>query len=180
MSIFAKKPEWEQRVMADVNTAAPQVVAKGGGYGIAEAIHLLRGLPVDQSGDLVVRVVGATLASVDVKLHDIIEDASKRQKLTHERIAAVHAQITDLERQLEGHRREVAGLETDLKETTNVKERLQQAERAATLASGRTAGPKTPPEGSRPSQASGQIAGQTPGPELLSRTSREDPARLKE
>src|SRR4051812_5754884 len=150
MSIFAKKPEWEQKVTTDVAGPQPQVVAKGSAYGISEAIALLRGLPTDNA-DLVVRVVQATLASVDVHLRDIIEDATKRQKTTHDRITAVHAQITELERQLEAHRKEVAGLEADLKETTSVKERLQQAEKGATLARRRP----TPPEGSA---ASGQTS----------------------
>lgn len=171
MSIFAKKPEWEQKVMADVGATppvgTPQVVAKGGGYGIAEAIQLLRGLPADQSGDLVVRVVGATLASVDVRIHDIIDDATKRQKSTHDRIAAVHGQIAELEKQLDIHRREVAALEADLKETTSVKERLQQAERAVTMASGRP----TPV---------GAGSGQTPGPQLTGRPLREDATRPKD
>jgi hypothetical protein len=172
MSIFAKKPDWEQKLDGGPTPSlgAPHVVAKGGGYGIAEAIQLLRSLPVDQGGDLVVRVVGATLASVDVHIHDIIEDATKRQKNTHDRIAAVHAQIADLEKQLEVQRREVAALEADLKETTNVKERLQQAERAVTMASG------------RPTPAPGQaaVSGQTPGPQLNARLPREDAARLKD
>ena len=166
MSIFAKKPEWEQRVMADVGTA-PVVVAKGNGYGIAEAIQLLRGLPADPSNDLVVRVVGATLASVDVRLHDIIEDATRRQKGTHERIAAVHAQIADLERQLEAQRREVAGLEADLKETTTVKERLQHAEKTSALTAGR-AGPRPTPAPAV-SISDGLRGEQTPVPQVTPR-----------
>ena len=146
MAIFAKKPEWEQKVMTDLNGPPPQVVPpKGNGYGISEAIALLRGLPADNA-DLVVRVVQATLASVNVHLRDIIEDATKRQKTTRDRIAAVHAQIAELEKQLEGQRREVAALEADLKETTSVKERLQQAEKTAALATGRPSH-RTPPEG---------------------------------
>jgi hypothetical protein len=174
MSIFAKKPDWEQKVTTDVGVAPPKpkVVAKGSGYGISEAIALLRGLPAEQSGDLVVRVVQATLASVDVHLRDIIEDATKRQKATHDHIAGVHAQIAELERQLEGHRREVAALEADLKETTSVKERLQQAEKTAALAAGRTARQQTPPEGS--------ASGQTPTPQLTGKPLRDDPGRLKD
>jgi hypothetical protein len=159
MSIFAKKPEWDPRIMTEP-PSAPTVVAKGSGYGIAEVIHLLRGLPADQNGDLVVRVVSATLASVDVHLRDIIEDATKRQKGTHDRVAAVHAQMADLERQLETHRREIAALEADLKETTTAKERLQHAEKTAALAaSGR---PSRPPA----SEGSTQTPVKTPAPEL--------------
>jgi len=132
MSIFAKKQEWDQKGTADVGSATPPPASTSkGGYGIAEAIQLLRGLPVDQNPDLVVRVVRATLASLSVHLSDIIEDASKKQKATQERIASEHGKVGDLEKQLAEHRKEIAALEADLKETTTVKERLQMAEKSS-------------------------------------------------
>ena len=82
MSIFAKKQEFDQKGPNDVPAtplATLTSAAGRNGYGIAEAIQLLRGLPVDQNPELVVRVVRATLASLNVKLGDIIEDASKKQ-----------------------------------------------------------------------------------------------------
>jgi hypothetical protein len=190
MSIFAKKPEWEQKVMAEVGSA-PQIVPKkgsdkGDGYGIAEAIQLLRSLPADQSSELVVRVVRATLASLDVHLADIVEDATRKQKHLADRMASEHAQIAELERQLETRRREIAVLEADLKETTSVKERLQQAEKTAVLAGGAPRAPRVKPAatttlmgGHAPGPTSGEIsghaAGHTPGPELLARAAREEP-----
>ena len=132
MSLFAKKQEnGEQKVTMEVPGGTPPPR----GYGIAEAITLLRGLPSDQNGELVVRVVRATLASLDVRLPDIIEDASRKQKVTQEKIAAEHTQVAELEKQLDSHRKEIAALEADLKETTTVKDRLQMAERAADKAS---------------------------------------------
>jgi hypothetical protein len=137
MSIFAKKPEPEPRPMMSVPmgnvppTPGPTNFGRPNGYGISEAIQLMRTIPVEQNPDLVVRVVRATLASLNVRLPDIIEDASRKQKATQDRIAAVHGQIAELEKQLDAHRREIASLETDLKETTNVKERLQLAEKSA-------------------------------------------------
>jgi hypothetical protein len=190
MSIFAKKPEWEQKVMAEVGSVPPMVpkpgAGKGGGYGIADAILLLRSLPADQSSELVVRVVRATLASLDVHLADIIEDATRKQKHLADRMASEHAQIAELERQLETRRREIAALEADLKETTSVKERLQQAEKTAVLAGGAPRAPRVTPAatttlmgGHAPGQTSGEIsghaAGHTPGPELLARAAREEP-----
>jgi TolA-binding protein len=114
MAIFAKKSESEPRTSLDLAPPASTPAAAGskGHFGIAEAIQLLRTLSANaeggQSGDLVIRVVRA-----------------------QDRIAAVQAQIADLEKQLETQRREVASLEADLKETTNVKERLQAAEKSA-------------------------------------------------
>src|SRR4051812_12313143 len=133
MSIFAKKQELDQRMNGDganPTTTLPAASPSKGGYGIAEAIQLLRGLPVDQNPDLVVRVVRATLASLSVHLSDIIEDASKKQKATQDRIAAEHGKVAELEKQLADHRKEIAALEADLKETTTVKDRLQMAEKA--------------------------------------------------
>jgi uncharacterized coiled-coil protein SlyX len=134
MSIFAKKQEWDHKGPTDVGSTTPPPAAstsKGGGYGIAEAIQLLRGLPVDQNPDLVVRVVRATLASLSVHLSDIIEDATKKQKVTQDRIASEHGKVADLEKQLAEHRKEIAALEADLKETTTVKDRLLLAEKSA-------------------------------------------------
>lgn len=136
MSIFAKKQDWDQKAASTDHgpAPAPASASRSGSstsYGIAEAIQLLRGLPVDQNPDLVVRVVRATLASLNVHLADIIEDATKKQKNTEERIASQHTKVAELEKQLADHRKEIAALEADLKETTTVKDRLQMAEKSA-------------------------------------------------
>jgi len=152
MAIFAKKAEWDPKHPTEVGgtTAAPPAAAPPkGGYGIGEAIQLMRSLPVDQHPDLVVRVVRATLGSLNVHLPDIIEDASRKQKTVQDRIAAVHGQIGELEKQLDAHRRDIAALEADLKETTSVKERLQMAEKLAAAPGPAAAAPHpTPPVGS--------------------------------
>jgi hypothetical protein len=163
MSIFAKKPEWEQRIMPEAAGAPPppSLVKTGPRFGISDAIALLRGLPADEKGDLVVRVVRATLASFDVHLPAIIEDATRRQKAASERIAAIHGQMAELDRQLENHRREISALEADLKETTSVRERLQQADKTAALAAGP---PRTPTIGA---------GGKTPTPEPITKVTHE-------
>jgi phage shock protein A len=130
MSIFAKKQEWEPKAAPDLGPPASSAAGRKD-YGIAEAIQLLRGLPVDQNVELVVRVVRATLASLNVRLADIIEDATRKQKATQDRIASEHSKVAELEKQLADHRREISSLEADLKETSTVKERLQMAEKSA-------------------------------------------------
>lgn len=155
MSIFAKKQDWDRdhKVTADAApTPAATHTARGSShYGIAEAIQLLRGLPVDQNVDLVVRVVRATLASLNVHLADIIEDATKKQKATQDKIASEHAKVADLEKQLADHRKEIASLEADLKETTTVKDRLQMAEKAASA--------PTPMRGTSPAVVTTMLGG---------------------
>ena len=100
MAMFAKKENWEHKVAAEVGTgpALTPAAAKAGSpkYGIAEAIQLMRTLPTDQGVELVVRVVRATLASLDVRLPDIIEDASRKQKAVRDRIADFHAKNAEL------------------------------------------------------------------------------------
>jgi prophage DNA circulation protein len=129
MSIFAKK--LEAGLGPTDNVGFPPATGGQSKYGIAEAIQLMRTLPVDQNTELVVRVVRATLASLHVHLPEIIDDASRKQKTIQDRIAAIHGQIAEIEKQLEVHRKEISGLEADLKETTSVKERLQMAEKSA-------------------------------------------------
>ncbi|HET6147873.1 MAG TPA: hypothetical protein VFH68_10105 [Polyangia bacterium] len=154
MSIFAKKsdPEQGSKVGSKVGSKAgswgaenPAAVGPGRPYGIAEAIHLLRSLPTDQNSELIVRVVRTTLESLNVHLADIIDDAARKQLQTEERIAAVQSQVSDLERQLETLRHEIVGLEADLKETTDVKERLEMADKAG--------------GGAHPARESGQTLG---------------------
>ena len=131
MAMFAKKVEGDSKLGLEAAAPAAVTPTASRGYGIAETIQLMRELPGDQSGELVVRVVRATLASLNVRLPDIIEDAARKQKSIQDRIAAIHATIADLEKQLQGHRAEIAMLEADLAETTSVKERLQTAEKMA-------------------------------------------------
>ena len=142
MSIFAKKsdikppePKQEQPIDLDVDEA-PTGAGIAGAYGIADAMQLMRSLPVDQNIDLVVRVVRVTLGSVNVRIEDIVEDATRRQQAIQDNIAALHEQVADLEEELEARRAEILAHEADFKETTAVKERLQLAERSASFSTG--------------------------------------------
>ena len=99
-------------------------------YGIADAMRLMRSLPLEQNLDLVVRVVRVTLSSVNVRIEDIVEDATRRQKDIQDNIASLHEKVAELEDELEARRREIAAQEADFKETTSVKERLLLAEKS--------------------------------------------------
>jgi len=131
MPIFAKKPDWGEVALTPQPAPSNTATHKPPTYRIADAIQLMRGLPIDQNPDLIVSVVRATLASLNVRLPDIIDDAARKEKTVQESISAFHAQIAELEKQLDARRREIAAAEADLKETTEVKQRLQMAERAA-------------------------------------------------
>jgi hypothetical protein len=138
MAIFTKKSN--PRIDLDSIRTVPEVSApprlpppSPRVYGIGDAIQLMRSLPVDQNVDLVVQVIRATLASMNVRVQDIIEDATRKEKATEAGISHLHGQVADLERELEARRQEIVGLEADLQETIAVKERLQLAESMATV-----------------------------------------------
>jgi hypothetical protein len=138
MALFTKKSEakieLEQFPRAHAVSAPPIPTAPARrSYGIADAILLMRSLPVDQNVDLIVQVIRATLASMNVRVHDIIEDARRKEQATEAGIQSLHGKVAELERELEARRQEIIGLEEDLKETNGVKERLQLAENIAAV-----------------------------------------------
>lgn len=100
-------------------------------YGIQNAIELMRGLPVDQANvELVVAVIKGTLESLKVKVSDIIVDASARQRDLEGRVANLKQQIADFEKEIATRKEEIARLDADHAETTDVKGKLELAEKA--------------------------------------------------
>jgi hypothetical protein len=98
------------------------------GYGIEQAMRLMRSLPVDKNVDLVVHVIKNTLESLNVRLSDILNDASQRQQALDARIKGLRAEILGLEKEVETRQNEISRLEADLSETTSVKEQLALAD----------------------------------------------------
>jgi hypothetical protein len=99
-------------------------------YGINQAIQLMRGLPVDQNPELVVIVIKSTLESLKVKVSDIINDADRKTKDLEERVTNLKRAIADFEKEIETRKEEIGRLEADHKETSNVRQRLELAEKA--------------------------------------------------
>src|SRR5262245_27253794 len=119
MAIFTKKSEPKIEVeqfppRPPVMAAAPPPPAAAPPprrtYGIGDAIMLMRSLPVDQNVDLVVQVIRATLASMNVKVQDIIEDARRKEQAIESGIQDLHGKVAQLERELETRRQEIVGL----------------------------------------------------------------------
>jgi uncharacterized small protein (DUF1192 family) len=131
MSFFGKKPTLDG---TDHPPSSHDVNAGPGshsGYGIDEAIRLMRRLPADQNVDLIVKVVKKTLESLNVKLGDILADATQKQQALGARIGGLQEEIAELEKQIAVRKEEIARLEGELSETTAVKERLALAEMAS-------------------------------------------------
>jgi hypothetical protein len=125
MSLFGKKTE-----------PAEGGVSPGGGsagpYGIEDTIRLMRGLPVEQNLELVVRVVKSTLESMNVRLSMILQEATRKEQLIGQQIAGLRGEIAGFEAEIAKRRQAIDRLEQDLAETTKVKERLELAEAAGT------------------------------------------------
>jgi len=134
----AKKPtDSDHDLVEPESIDTPPVVPIEHRFGIDDAIQLMRSLPADPNSALVVRVVRVTLGAVNVSVEEIVADATRKEARIKESIAALEARIVDLEGQLGSLRREIAAHQADLKETTNVRERLHLADQYT--------GPKPPP-----------------------------------
>jgi len=99
-------------------------------YGIENAIQLMRALPVDQNVELVVAVIKGTLESLKVRVSDIIDDASRKQKDLEMRVSNLKQQISDFEKEISTRKEEIERLDADHAETSSVKSRLELAEKA--------------------------------------------------
>ena len=95
-----------------------------GSIGIDHAIQLMRSLP-QQNIELVVTVMKATLESLNIKVVDIVRDATQRQREIEARVGALKVEIQNLEKEMETRLTEIRHLEAMHQETTRVKERLE-------------------------------------------------------
>jgi hypothetical protein len=157
MALFNRKTDPDpMRIVND--TPRPQLAearASGrGGYGIAEAIQLLRSVPVEQNVELVVGVIRNTLESLNVRLADIIEDAGQKERSLQQRIETLKTEIAEYERQIDTRSQEIGRLHGELAETTTAKERLTMAQQGTGFPGGApppatrrdTAAPPIPPQ----------------------------------
>ncbi len=130
---FADSPVQEVALRSAAPRAAPApaLVEDRPSFGIAEAIKLMRDLPVDQNVELVVRVIKTTLESLKVRVPDIIADATKKQEGLASRVSILRAEIVELEREIQQRKEEIARHEADQSETASVKARLELAEKSA-------------------------------------------------
>jgi hypothetical protein len=110
-------------------------VPPGPAYGIEQAIQLMRGLPPDlQTTDIVVQVIKRTLESAQINVGAIIQDASRKEERIETRIKTLQEEIAAHEKEITTRRSEIERLQTDLEETSKVKERLVMAEQLTSAA----------------------------------------------
>jgi hypothetical protein len=129
MGMFSKKTDpAEWGLVSAGGSTRTSSSPQAGAYGIEETIRLMRGLPVEQHLELVVRVVKSTLESVNVRIPTIIEEATRKEQLIGQQIASLSGEIAGFEAEIAKRRHAMDQLQQDLAETTKVKERLELAE----------------------------------------------------
>jgi len=107
-------------------SGAPGPVKGAPHVGIDHAINLMRSLPTAQNVDLVVTVLKATLESLNIRVVDIVNDASQRQRDIEGRVVALKADVKRLEGEIEARVDEIRRLEAAHEETTRVKDYLEK------------------------------------------------------
>jgi hypothetical protein len=109
-------------VAAPVKRSAPV----RGTYSIEDAIKLMKSLPRDNN-EVVVTVVKKTLESTSIRVHDIIDDANQKEARIRNQHKTLEGEIKDLQDQIAHRNQQISDLLHDLKETTDVRQRLQLA-----------------------------------------------------
>jgi chromosome segregation ATPase len=141
MGLWSDKPKQKQTAARDAVAhdemhieeppvqAAPAQVQRTG-YGIADAINLMRSLPQDlQTTDIVVQVIKRTLESAKIDVAAIIVDATHKEDQIEKRIRELQEQIEKYQLEIQTRSGEITRLQADLEETSRVKERLVMAEK---------------------------------------------------
>ena len=108
---------------APARRAAPAIK---GTYGIEDAIKLMRSLPRDNN-EVVVTVVKKTLESTSIKVNDIVSDANQKEARIRNQHKTLEEEIKELQDQIAQRNQQISDLLHDLKETTDVRQRLQLA-----------------------------------------------------
>lgn len=108
---------------APVTRSAASSTPGGAGYGIQEAIELIRKLP-NVNTDIVITVVIKTLESANISVDKIVKDAQAREHKIEDRSGRLITKIESLEAEIAELNEEITQLNSDLEETNRVKELL--------------------------------------------------------
>lgn len=128
---FGFKPSAHETSSGHTDTAEqprPFKTRSTASYGIDEAIKLVRALPKKHIDDAVVAgIIKQTLASVDVYLSDIIEDAGRKEGEIAEESRRIEDDIAELTAKMRALKQELVVLQGQLDETVAVRNFLRKA-----------------------------------------------------
>jgi len=110
----------------DFNKPSNPTIVKKSGYSIEDAIELMKALPRDNN-DTVVTVVKKTLESTNIKVADIVDDANIKEERIRNQHKKIEAEIKSFQEQISQRNQQISELMQNLKETVDVRQRLQLA-----------------------------------------------------
>lgn len=93
-------------------------------FSVEDFLKLANDLPVRENTALVVRVIEATLSSVNIHIGDIIPEIARRESVVQDRIEATQKRVEDLEVELVERRAELSELENELNDTMELRSLL--------------------------------------------------------
>lgn len=96
-------------------------------FGVENAIALMKKLPLDDEPELVLRVVRKTLMSIGVSIDEVVSSAKKREDELAGDIGEERRTIEELEREIAQRKKTIDAKLTQMKETHDVRSRLQEA-----------------------------------------------------
>lgn len=108
-------------------TVNEQTTTSKASYGIEDATRLMKALPRDNN-EVVVTVVKKTLESLNIKVEDIINDANAKEERIRSQHKRLESEIKNLQAEITQRNQRISELLQDLKETTDVRQRLQLAQ----------------------------------------------------
>jgi hypothetical protein len=132
MALFGTTKKAEDKPPGGANSQAPASATRvtnapgaAPAVGIDHAIMLMRQLPTGKNVDLVVTVLKATLESLNIRVVDIIADATRRQKELEGRAGQLKGEIAALQQEVAKREDEIKRIDEAYAETTKVKEHLE-------------------------------------------------------
>ncbi|MBI5480459.1 MAG: hypothetical protein HY906_16470 [Deltaproteobacteria bacterium] len=125
MGRFKNKAQPAEFKSPEPAPAVAPVPPPSAGYGIQQAIELMRSLPADlQTTDFVVQVVKRTLESARIDVGAVIADATRKEERIVLWLRLLQEEIATRQREIEARTSEIGRLQTELEEISRVKERL--------------------------------------------------------
>ena len=122
---FFKEKELARGTESPEPAAPPPSAPSLAGYGIDQAIALMRSFPPDlQRTDLCVRIVKQTLESAHIGMAGIIADASHREEQLEVRLRTLQGEIASRQQEIATRTTEVARLQAEFEDISRTKERF--------------------------------------------------------
>jgi hypothetical protein len=90
-------------------------------FSVEDFLKLATDLPLRENAHLIIRVMEATLASMEIRMADILPEIARREAVVQARIEGTQKRVEDLENELHARRSELKELESELHDTLELR-----------------------------------------------------------